>query len=143
VTIQIRQDLANVIEETVQSRQYDREEDVSHDAVIQLRPGSAAAVTADQCVEFDLFGAPSSDQALRRDPAEIALENQSPCTGPEANDADALSINEEEICSEVAIRELLIEWLVGILPGDAGGNAGKHRSGGDTWTFQIGFGGTK
>ncbi len=51
VTIQIRQDLANVIEETVQSRQYDREDDVSHGALIQLRPGSAAAVTADQCVE--------------------------------------------------------------------------------------------
>jgi len=124
VTIQIRQDLANVIEETVQSRQYDREEDVSHDVLIQLRPGSAAAVTADQCVEIDLFGAPSSDQALRRDLAEIALENQSPYTGPEAPDADAPSIDEEEIVSEVAIRERLIEWLVGFLPGDSDGNPG-------------------
>jgi hypothetical protein len=122
VTIQIRQDLANLIEETGHSRQYDREDDVSNDALIQLPPGSAMAVTADQCGEIDLFEAPSSDQALRRDPAEIALEKQLPCTGPEANDADAPSIGDEGICSEVAIRERLIEWLVGFLPGDAGGN---------------------
>jgi len=126
VTIQIRQDLANVIEETVQSRQYDHEEDVSHDALIQLRPGSGAAVTADQCVEIDLLGAPSSDQALRRDPAEITIENQSPYTGPKVNDADAPSIDDEEICSEVAIRERLIEWLVGFLPGDSGGDQGSR-----------------
>ncbi len=124
MTIQIRQDLANVIEETRHSRQYDREDDVSNDALIQLPPGSAMAGTADQCVEIDLFEAPSSDQALRRDPAEIALENQLPCTGPEANDADAPPIGDEGICSEVAIRERLIEWLVGFLPGSAGGNPG-------------------
>jgi len=124
VTIQIRQDLANVIEETVQSRQYDRGDDVSHDALIQLRPGSAAAVTADQCGEIGQFGAPSSDQSSRREAAEIPLENQSPFTGLQAVDADAPSVDDEEICSEVAIRERLIEWLVGFLPGDAGGNPG-------------------
>jgi len=125
VTIQIRQDLANVIGETVESRQYDREDDVSHDALIQLRPGSAISVNADHCVEIDHFGALSSDQPLRRDPAEIALENQSPYTGPEADDDDGPSIDEEEICSEMAIRERLIEWLVGFLPGDSGGNQGS------------------
>ncbi len=118
--IQIREDLANVIEETVQPCQYDHEEDVSHDALIQLRPGSAAPVTADHCVEIDPLEAPSSDQALRGDPAEIALENQSPDAGPEVNEADAPSLGDEGICSEVAIRESLIEWLVGFLPGDSG-----------------------
>jgi hypothetical protein len=125
VTIQVRQDLANAIEETVQSRQYDHEGDVSHDALIQLRPGSAAAVTADHCVEIDPLEAASSDQASRGDPAEIALENQAPYTGPEVNEADAPSIDDEEICSEVAIRERLIEWLVGFLPGDSVGNQGS------------------
>ena len=124
MTIQIRQDLANVIEEMDQSRRYNHEEDLSHDALVQLRPASAAALTADQCVEIDLLEAPSSDQASRCDPAEIALENQSPDTGPEVNDAGAPSIDDEEICCEVAIRERLIEWLVGFLPGNAGGNPG-------------------
>jgi hypothetical protein len=125
VTIQIRQDLANVIEETVQSLQYDREDDVSHDAQIHLWPGSAAAVTADQCVDIDLFRAPSSDWALPYDRAEVAFENPAPYTGPQVADADAPSIDEEENFSEVAIRERLIEWLVGFLPGDSGGNHGS------------------
>ena len=122
MTIQIRQDLANLIEETGHSAEYDREDDVSNDALIQLPPGSAMAVTADQCGEIDLFEAPSSDQALRRDPAEIALRINFHVPAREADDADAPSIGDEGICSEVAIRERLIEWLVGFLPGDAGGN---------------------
>ena len=46
------------------------------------------AVIVDQCVEIDLFDARSSDQASRRNPAEIAIETQLPCTGPEVNDAE-------------------------------------------------------
>ena len=127
MTIQIRHDLAYVIEEMVQSRRYDGEDDVSHDALIQLRPGLAAGVTTDHCIEIDRLETPSSDRALRRDPAEIALENRSQYTGPgaDAGDADASPIDEEENFSEVAIRERLIEWLVGFLPGDSGGNQGS------------------
>ncbi len=128
MTIQIRQDLANVVEEAVQSRRSDREDDISHDDLIQLRPGLAAGVTTDHCVEIDRFGTPSSDRASRPDPAEIALENRSQYTGPgaDAGDADASSIDEEENFSEVAIRERLIKWLVGFLPGDLGGNQGSR-----------------
>ncbi len=49
---------------------------------------------------------------------EIAVENQSPCTGL-GPDSAAPSIDEEEIVSEVAIRERLIEWLVEFLPGES------------------------
>jgi hypothetical protein len=55
----------------------------------------------------------------------IAVENQSTYTGFGADLADASSIDEEENFSEVAIRERLIEWLVGFLPGDSGGNQGS------------------
>ena len=82
MTIQIRQDLANLIDETVQRRQSDREDEGSHDALIQLGPGWDAAVTADRIVEIDLSGEPSDHRASRHAWAEIALENHSPYTGP-------------------------------------------------------------
>ena len=53
---------------------------------------------------------------------EIALEDQLPQTGPDS--ADAALIDAEEIISEVVIRERLIEWLVGFLPSESGGNKG-------------------
>jgi hypothetical protein len=111
VTIQIRQDLANLIDETVQLRQSDREDEGSRDALIEVGPGLDAAVTADRIVEIDLSGEPSDLRASRHDRAGMALENHSPYTVQAQPNAPP--IDEEESLSEVAIRERLIEWLVG------------------------------
>ena len=55
---------------------------------------------------------------------EIVVESQSPYSGTGPDSPDISSIDAEEIISEVAIRERLIEWLVGFLPGQSGGMPG-------------------
>jgi Arc/MetJ-type ribon-helix-helix transcriptional regulator len=120
VTIQLPQDLANLIEDAVQSGQYPRAEDVIRDALVRLRQARAlAAATSNQSDEPSLQKKPLTKQTLQRHFAEIGLVNQAPDTRSGPDDASvALVDDEEEIISEVVINERLIEWLAGFLAED-------------------------
>ncbi len=115
--IQVPQDLAGFIEDAVRTGQYAHEDDVIRDALVRLR--QARGVTAATSAQSDtplLREKPLTKQALQRHLAAIGLIDQSPATSSGPEDADAPSIgDEEEIISEVVIRERLIEWLVGFL----------------------------
>ena len=117
MTIQLPQDLANLIEDAVQSGQYARAEDVIRDALVRLRQATAMpAATSNQGDEPSLQKKPLTKQTLQRHLAEIGLVDQAPDTRSGADDAGvALVDDEEEIISEVVIRERLIEWLAGFL----------------------------
>jgi hypothetical protein len=73
----------------------------------------------DHIVEIDRFGEPSSDQASPYESARVALENPSVYDDLKPVDADGPPIDEEETISEAMVRERLIEWLIGFLPGNA------------------------
>ena len=76
MTIQLPQDLANLIEDAVQSGQY-RAEDVIRDALVRLGQATAmAAVTSNQSDEPSLQKKPLTKQTLQRHLAEIGLVNQ-------------------------------------------------------------------
>ena len=115
--IRVPQDLAGFIEDAVRTGQYAHEDDVIRDALVRLR--QAREVTAAATTQSDtpvLREKPLTKQALQRHLAEIGLVDQSPETSSGPDDADAPSIDdEEEIISEVVIRERLIEWLAGFL----------------------------
>ena len=114
--IQVPQDLAGFIEDAVRTGQYAHEDDVIRDALVRLRQAREATATAAQCDTALPREKPLTKQALQRHLAEIGLIDQSPETSSGPDDADAPSIDdEEEIISEVVIRERLIEWLVGFL----------------------------
>ena len=115
--IHVPQDLVGFIEDAVRTGPYTHEDEVIRDALVRLRQARevAAAATAQSDTPV-LREKPLTKQALQRHLAEIGLVDQSPETSSGPDDADAPSIDdEEEIISDVVIRERLIEWLVGFL----------------------------
>jgi Arc/MetJ-type ribon-helix-helix transcriptional regulator len=117
MTIDVPEDLVGFVEDAVRTGQYAHQHDVIRDALVRLR--QARGVTAATSAQSDtplVRQKPLTKQALQRHLAEIGLVDQSPATSSGPDDADASSIDdEEEIISEVVIRERLIEWLVGFL----------------------------
>jgi hypothetical protein len=71
----------------------------------------------DQTDDIDVFIELSLDHALRDPMAQISGDNQLTYDDPQPIGADAPPIDDEQTISEVKIRERLIEWLVGFLPG--------------------------
>jgi hypothetical protein len=71
----------------------------------------------DQVDEFRVFQEAFSDQRAQFDVAETVVDHRWRSGGPELDDAAEPPIDDEESISEVVIRERLIEWLVGFLPG--------------------------
>jgi hypothetical protein len=71
----------------------------------------------DQTGEIDVFEELSSDHKSRDHSARVAGDNQSSCDDPQPICAELPTIDYQDTISEVVIRERLIEWLVGFLPG--------------------------
>jgi Arc/MetJ-type ribon-helix-helix transcriptional regulator len=114
--IHVPQDLAGFIEDAVRTGQYADEDEVIRDALVRLQQAREVTATSAQGDTPALREKPLTKQALQRHLAEIGLIDQSPETRSGPDDADAPSIDdEEEIISDVVIRERLIEWLVGFL----------------------------
>jgi hypothetical protein len=71
----------------------------------------------DQTDGIDVFGELSFDHALRDHLAQVAGDNLLTYDDPQPSGADAPAADDEQIISELVIRERMIEWLVGFLPG--------------------------
>lgn len=71
----------------------------------------------DQTNEIDGFDELSSDRKLRDRSARVARDNPWSYNDPQPIYAEGPTIDEEETISEAVVRERLIEWLVGFLPG--------------------------
>jgi hypothetical protein len=71
----------------------------------------------DQTDDIDLFGELSSGQASRDHLAQVAKDSQLTYHDPKPIGAQLPTIDDEITLTEVEIRERLIEWLVGFLPG--------------------------
>jgi Arc/MetJ-type ribon-helix-helix transcriptional regulator len=116
VTIQVPQDLVGFVKEAVQTGQYARNDDVIRDALVRLRQAMAAAgETDEQTDQTSVTKKLLTKQTLQRHLAEIGLVDQMPEAGSGRHAAGAAVDNEEEIISEIVIRERLIEWLAGFL----------------------------
>ncbi len=117
MTIHIPQDLARLIEDAVRTGQYDSEVDVIRDALLRLRQAmETTAATTDNVGEPVVREKPLTKQTLLRHLTEIGLVDHSSDTSSKSDDADVPSIgDEDEVISEVVIRERLIEWLTGFL----------------------------
>ena len=117
MTIHVPQDLARLIEEARRTGPYDSELDVIRDALIRLRQTmEVAAPTTDRIDEPVLQEKSLTKQTLLRHLAEIGLVNHSPDAHSNRDVADAPLIDDQdEIISEVVIRERLIEWLTRFL----------------------------
>jgi Arc/MetJ-type ribon-helix-helix transcriptional regulator len=117
MTIHVPQDLARLIEDAISTGQYDSEVDVIRDALIRLRPAmEVTAATSDPIGKSVLQEKPLTKQTLLRHLADIGLVDHSPDISSDRNPAAApLSDDEDDVISEVVIRERLIEWLTGFL----------------------------
>ena len=117
MTIQIPQDLAHLIENMVRTGRYDSELDVIRDALIRLRQArELTAATIESVTEPVAREKPLTKQTLLRHLSDIGLVQGALDTGSQRDSTDAPPIQDEnEIISEVVIRERLIEWLVGFL----------------------------
>jgi len=80
----------------------------------------------DQTGDIDLFGELSSDHASRDHLAQVAKDNQLTYNDPKLIGAEVPTIDDEITLTEVEIRERLIEWLVGFLPGGPRADQASH-----------------
>jgi Arc/MetJ-type ribon-helix-helix transcriptional regulator len=117
MTIQLPQDLASFVEDAVRTGAYDRADDVIRDALTRLQQArEVTAATTGQSGGIAPQEKPLTKQTLQRHLVAIGVLDQ-PATAPsEAPFPGQLSAEEEEeIISDVVIRERLIAWLVGFL----------------------------
>jgi len=116
-TIHISEDLDCFLHEAVQSGRYASEESVISDALSRLRETiNAGDKGSDQSSTLSQPGTPLTKQAFQRHLVEIGILEPSVPAIQESDKLAATSTdNEEEILSEVLIRERLIEWLAGFL----------------------------
>jgi hypothetical protein len=91
--------------------------------------------------DIDVFGELSADPPCRDQPAR--LDGDSPLTYHDLQPihVEAPPIDDEIIITEVEIRERLIEWLVGFLPGGPRADPESVSSQGSTRILQDGDGG--
>jgi hypothetical protein len=71
----------------------------------------------DQNDEIDLFDGVYSDHKSRDCSARVAGDNPLSYHDSQPIGAEEAAIDDENTISELAVRERLIEWLVGFLPG--------------------------
>src|ERR1700727_1478436 len=116
-TIHVSEDLDCFLQEAVQSGRYASEESVISDALSRLRDEIMVGDKgADQSSSLCQPGTPLTKQAFQRHLVEIGiLESSVPAVQESEKPASTSAINEEDILSEVVIRERLIEWLTGFL----------------------------
>ncbi len=70
----------------------------------------------DHTGDIDVFGELSSNQAWQDQLARMAGDDQPKYNHQHAIGTNVPPIDDQETISEAAIRERLIEWLVGFLP---------------------------
>jgi putative addiction module CopG family antidote len=116
MTVHIPQDLARFVEEAVASGRFTSEEDVVRDALTRLQQSIAetAAATA-QIGTPTPNERPLTKEALKRHLTSIGLVDAPAGSSTDGNTAGERSTEEDEIISEIVIRERLIEWLTGFL----------------------------
>jgi Arc/MetJ-type ribon-helix-helix transcriptional regulator len=116
-TIHLDEDLQCFVSEAVQSGRYASEDSVISDALIRLRQAISpddrnSLQSAGPCQP----GKQLTKQEFQRHLVEIGLLDLPGSSGAEFDNVDPSRIeDEEEILSEVLIRERLIEWLAGFL----------------------------
>ena len=119
MTIDLPQDLARLLEDAVRNGPYESELDVLRDALNRVQPagaGTSTTTTVPPAGSTTPPGKALTKQALLRHLAAIGLVDDLPLTRIEEDAAEAPETRaEDEVISEVVIRERLIEWLVGFL----------------------------
>ena len=116
-TIHLTEDLASFLSEAVHSGRYASEDSVIEDALIRLRQAiDPSDPNSDQSAGPWQPAKQLTKQEFQRHLVEIGLlDPPGPATGESDNPDPSLIDDEEEIVSEVVIRERLIEWLTGFL----------------------------
>jgi putative addiction module CopG family antidote len=110
MTIDLGPDLARFVEDAVGTGRYNSASDVVRDALTRLR--QVLEITAAATAEGGEPAAPDkplTKQTLQQHLAQLGLVDQPAAAAPPVE-------HEDEIISDVMIRERLIEWLVGFLP---------------------------
>jgi Arc/MetJ-type ribon-helix-helix transcriptional regulator len=116
-TIHIPEELDHFLREMVRSGRYASEESVISDALDRLRqtidPVDAATAPSEERTEP---GKPLTKQRFQRHLVEIGiLEEPVDRAGDNPQASVTEEEEEEEVLSEMLIRERLIEWLAGFL----------------------------
>jgi Arc/MetJ-type ribon-helix-helix transcriptional regulator len=111
MTIDLAPDLARFVEDAVRTGGYNSPADVVRDALNRLQQ---VAATSDKTSESGFHEKPLTKQTLQQHLVDLGLVDQpvvisAGATTPPVED-------EDEIISDIVIRERLIEWLVGFLP---------------------------
>lgn len=118
-TIHLTEDLNAFLHEAVHSGRYANEDSVISDALTRLRQTiNVGDSSSGPGIGTDQPGKPLTKQQFQRHLVEIGLLDPPVAAGrePDKPTAAAAAIpNEEEVLSEVLIRERLIEWLTGFL----------------------------
>ncbi len=116
-TIQLTEDLTRFLSEAVHTGRYASEDSVITDALIRLREQiNLGNTSSEQIAEPGQPAKPLTKQVFQRHLVAIGLLDPPGPVGGESGDPDpSSSEGEEEILSEVMIRERLIEWLTGFL----------------------------
>ena len=117
-TIHITHELEQFLHEMVQSGRYASEESVISDALEKLRQTiDPADATRAETVQRADPGKPLTKQRFQRHLVEIGLLDDASEVGiGDGDELDASPIdNDDEILSDVLIRERLIEWLTSFL----------------------------
>ncbi|MGO9467365.1 MAG: hypothetical protein ACLQVF_24760 [Isosphaeraceae bacterium] len=94
----------------------------------------------DQIDDIDVFAELSSDHASRDHLAHVAGDNQLTYNDRQPIGAEVPTIDDEITMTEVEIRERLIEWLVGFLPGGPRADQASLLPQGNTSTLHGGVG---
>ncbi len=116
-TIQLTEDLTRFLSEAVHTGRYASEDSVISDALIRLRQEiNSGDKNSDQVAGPGQPAKQLTKQVFQRHLVAIGLlDPPGPATGESDNLDPSLIEDEEEILSEVVIRERLIEWLTGFL----------------------------
>jgi Arc/MetJ-type ribon-helix-helix transcriptional regulator len=112
MTINLALDLASFVEDAVRTGRYESANDVVSDALIRLRQVLELTTAAtDESGEPVLQDKPLTKQVLQQHLVELGLVDEP----TESSSGPPPIEDENEIISDIVIRERLIEWLVGFL----------------------------
>jgi Arc/MetJ-type ribon-helix-helix transcriptional regulator len=115
-TIHLTEDLTCFLSEAVHSGRYANEDSVISDALIRLRQAINPSDTdSDQSAGPCEPAKQLTKQRFQQHLVEIGLLDPPGPTGSKSDTLDPSFVDDEEIVSEVVIRERLIEWLTGFL----------------------------
>ena len=116
-TIHLTEDLTCFLSEAVHSGRYASEDSVIEDALIRLRQAiNPSDADSDESAGACQPAKQLTKQLFQQHLVEIGLLDPPEQASGESEKSDpSLIDDEEEIVSEVVIRERLIEWLTGFL----------------------------